>query len=1090
VSKKKTLKTRLLYVLAVVAVLAMLIPLAASPVSAQTPIITPGGAGQPEAHDVIGDIETFTVSGLPANVTVVSWSVSNTANGAANAIFVPPPPAGSTTANVTAFGWGESAITVVLSNGTTLTAFKKWGKIDATSISDPQNVSVVWNESLKIWTATATVTDTVTGTFAIEKIAVVGDGTGLAPGTHYMGQFEGPINGVQLNWFLLKDNPATQAWLAAQLAAGSPAGWVDPAATVAWLMAHPTWWATFASFNGPKFTTTFTPASGISSVTVTTTGEEPVLVVVVPQYPNGAVPELDTPIEWTKINFWTSEMEKVSQVRWAGEKIVLEKFFGTEVRPNSQPGATAPIPWYGTLVRFSLENQSPGALEGIGPGGILGNFTNTSQTVWTIVDRDGYARVILVSEAPGEADVDLAVYNENIFVGGDGEILEPSIIINQHGFVVFFLKLEEITLGNVQGKRAGHNTGLFEPPNPWNPASDVTAETLNVSQDALLRARVKGWFEGDNMSTRPERIIDYDPTFDSDGNGILTDDEDLLLPRGRWVLPDDWAKLAGPDWAEQRIHWDIMDNPFDSVMSAAPNDADPWLPAPVPGYHGLGPYYKPVPSANLVAAYPVIGPFRPGIELPTYLGYDPAIPSWAVPQQKSVVPNGALEWWDAPMPPSKITFEILNVPSLVTLPSASVGFFKDAYKSDIYYVWSNPTLKTGKLYTNPFYFENIPAHPQIPAFVNNGGYDWDSWDMSYGPYEFWKVINRPPGAVPSSDSSNYPTKVQVYSDNHGEAMVWLNGNWNLNLGPWLSNGAADVPQGAVVGASTVVAMADYPYFRKHAKLVSNTVTKTWVWGGVILGTDAVLFPGGATQAATPMVLSTGTYVITGGTYPNEVGTSPKKLVWLWITDRDISPAGVMDARIRWSVSGGGTVTIADFGHVNGVSTYNPLTMAIQLDNGFLSGTGGMVTAGTSGTQGTSGVKAPNATEAALFLKFYPTLDPNDFVVAAVELLTSNSTIDVTVQALITSKDFGLVPWTTGTLIRNVNVNFAASYPLDDEPVYGDANADGTVNMGDVIAVERIILGLKSLYIGADANIDYSVDMGDVVKIERTILGLK
>jgi hypothetical protein len=1086
----------MLYVLAVVAVLAMLIPLAASPVSAQTPTITPA-----TVHDIIGDTETFTVSGLGA-LTVTGWTVTNTPNGMANAFITSNT---STTVSVQAFGWGEAAVTAILSNNTTVTAFKKWGKIDATIISGPQNVPVVWNETFKVFSATANITDTVIGTFLLEN-----------PTSHDVEQFHEPAAGAVLNWFLLKDNPATQAWLAGKLSGGTPVGWWTSAALLADLNnpANAAWRATFAYFGAPGTTSTMTTsgAGGTSTVTVGTFGEEAVLVVVVPAYPGPVSTELQVPIEWTKINFWTREMEKVPQVRWAGEKIVLEKFFGTGLRPNEATGdVPSMVPWPGTLVRFSLENQSPGALEGIGPGANLGNFTNSAQTVWSIIGQDGYARCILVSEAPGEVDVDLAVYNENIFAGGDGSNLLEGTIINQHGFVVFYLKLEDITIGNVAGKRAGHNTGLWEPSNPWNPATDVMTETLNVSQDALLRARVRGWFMGDNLSTRAARVQDYDLFNDSDGNGIPNDDADVLLPAGRWILPDDWPKLAGPDWQEQRLHWDIMDNPFDTVRSLAPTTSNPTAvgyygkvdvnPAAV-GYHGSGPYYQPnPPQGALKAAYPVVGPFRPGIEEPTFDGYNPNILPFAVPQQKSVVPNGALDWWDAPMPPAKITFEIMN----------GNGFFKDAWKSDIYYIWGDAS-KTARYYTNPFYFEMIPASWYIPAFVNNGGYDWDSWAgvtvspngtvtlptpstpvawAPYGPYEFWKIINRPlPTAVSSSDMANFPTKVQVYSDNHGEAMVFLNGNWNLNLGAWLTNGAVDVPQGTVVGTTNVVAMADYPYFRKHPKVVSTNVTKTWTWGGVVLGTDLVTFPGGTMVAPSPMILSTGTYTIVGNpNFPNDVGTSPKKLVWLWITDRDISPAGVRDTVIQWSVTGGGTVTIADFGFVHGISNYNNITQNIDLQNGFLAGTNGSVTPGTAKTQGVSKVRAPTAVEQQLFLKFFPALDPTDFVVAAVELLTANSTIDVTVQALITSRDFAAAGNPVGTLIRNINVDFAAAYPLDDEPIYGDANADGVVNMGDVIAVERIILGLKTPYIGADANIDRKINMGDVIKIEKIILGL-
>jgi len=38
--------------------------------------------------------------------------------------------------------------------------------------------------------------------------------------------------------------------------------------------------------------------------------------------------------------------------------------------------------------------------------------------------------------------------------------------------------------------------------------------------------------------------------------------------------------------------------------------------------------------------------------------------------------------------------------------------------------------------------------------------------------------------------------------------------------------------------------------------------------------------------------------------------------------------------------------------------------------------------------------------------------------------------------------------------------------------------------------ERIILGLDLPIINADANYNFSIDMGDVVKVERMILGLK
>jgi hypothetical protein len=55
--------------------------------------------------------------------------------------------------------------------------------------------------------------------------------------------------------------------------------------------------------------------------------------------------------------------------------------------------------------------------------------------------------------------------------------------------------------------------------------------------------------------------------------------------------------------------------------------------------------------------------------------------------------------------------------------------------------------------------------------------------------------------------------------------------------------------------------------------------------------------------------------------------------------------------------------------------------------------------------------------------------------------------------------------------------------------YGDANEDFALDMGDIVTVERIILGLHSFTACADANCDKAINMGDVIAIERILLGL-
>jgi hypothetical protein len=447
------------------------------------------------------------------------------------------------------------------------------------------------------------------------------------------------------------------------------------------------------------------------------------------------------------------------------------------------------------------------------------------------------------------------------------------------------------------------------------------------------------------------------------------------------------------------------------------------------------------------------------------------------------------------MPPAKIIFEI----------NAGPGYFKTALKTDIYYVM----ILGVKNYTNPFYQEMIPAHEAIPPFDNNGGYDWASFGMPgsvtgnvYGPYPFWQIINQPDGIVAAPDAT-HPTKVEVYSDNHGEGMVWLNGNSNLHLTG--TNGGNNVSFGAILGTTVAQATADYPYFRVHQAVYSNTVAKTWTWGGQVLGPD--------NQTGQPMVLVAGNNngaspdVITldpGFTFPldpileaNASGTSQKHVVWVWATDRDGMQAGVLGTEVDWSISGASTV-FYNGAPFTGINSLAPNSTALQFDgNGFLLNTAhpGMRAAGANITTGMSWLRAPTTAEANIFYKFYNNtrdpngLQPSDFAVAAIDVVSGTSGV-VNVVETLTGPDFGYDGSSIGTIRRQTDFNTAISYPLDDTWMAGDANRDGVVNPQDIIAVERIVLGMdQTLYAQADANNSQYVNMGDVIRIEKIYLGL-
>ena len=124
---------------------------------------------------------------------------------------------------------------------------------------------------------------------------------------------------------------------------------------------------------------------------------------------------------------------------------------------------------------------------------------------------------------------------------------------------------------------------------------------------------------------------------------------------------------------------------------------------------------------------------------------------------------------------------------------------------------------------NPFYQVFIPDSALIPAQPGGfPGYDWDS--AIQGPYEFWHALQW----------LTLGTSMQVYSDNHGQAMALIYGDDNLTFADCridLVTGTPVCEPGDVVGDTTVSAIADYPYFRKHRDIEGNDATITWEWAG-------------------------------------------------------------------------------------------------------------------------------------------------------------------------------------------------------------------------------------------------------------------
>jgi hypothetical protein len=525
------------------------------------------------------------------------------------------------------------------------------------------------------------------------------------------------------------------------------------------------------------------PAGGLG-VYVDTVCEEQAEIHFYAQYPNLPGSLRLGLHEWIGINWTTIEQAKQPQIRWAGEEIILAKrwalpddwYPNVAVAPatgylpycplasnfNATPGgdfddlvaqghlvSTDNDAAYEVILDYSVDYQrlanSTGALKGQyadnNNDGVLDTL-NTDEDDEGEIDRNCITKGLYDSENPGQVDVEallletrdvcspipvvaplaawiklqsggVACYDPaaNSGAGAYGTVTSSTELINKHAFLVWYLKIYQTKLTNVDGERADHNAGAWT----FGDGEDTEADTLNVSADTLLRVKVKGWFFSEDLSGRGAVCIDMD----GDGNGLegeeasepgvpypLTNEDvgcvdtgDEMLENGHWVLPDDLPLLAGPDAINTRPNWDVM------------SEAD-------------------------AASTGAIGP-KSALD-----SHDATLRSWV--GRKSVVPDGAITAADAIMPPLKIR---------ASIAADDAGYLKQALKGVDIYSGTND------------YHSSMLNDREIPAVVNNGGYDWMSWTMPSCPdADFDGVCN----AVDKCPAVFDPTNGDLDSDGIGD----------------------------------------------------------------------------------------------------------------------------------------------------------------------------------------------------------------------------------------------------------------------------------------------------------------------------------
>jgi hypothetical protein len=468
---------------------------------------------------------------------------------------------------------------------------------------------------------------------------------------------------------------------------------------------------------------------------------------------------------------------------WAGQRVVLEHNWALD---PTNPGGTCPLEeWH--YIQY-VKSSGPGTFM---PGGTMWQTrVHEAQGSVTWEARDpargrwhAPCTSVAVFESQDQGQVDIEAWIE----AWEGQGAPASKV----AFVVYFMKFERVNLSLVtQVSKPLHNSSSapdYAPGNPWDATrddADGSAE-WNVSRDILVRGRVSGWFTNSNPSGRPAD----------------TSDPLNVLPANRWVMPHDWARLAGgpADNADGsnaigtaevfRPYYDIMIDPDPArngsralgaplgvgvtqvAVVAAGNTGTGTAAAPVtvttcaslpagasilvgasPAVRTvtscvgtalvLTPVVTPAPAAGtpifLTSGVPFVGPYSAlDIVGLSAAGFGTLAPYTGTPFVRDTA------WADGDVD----MWDAPMPPALVSVAIRGTGFIKQVVKSDVYYLGTPNTAPVAaggaQVYPNPFYLSMIPESPAISAVGAGGGYMWDSWGTNgpaMGPYTFWQPV--------------------------------------------------------------------------------------------------------------------------------------------------------------------------------------------------------------------------------------------------------------------------------------------------------------------------------------------------------------
>ncbi len=596
----------------------------------------------------------------------------------------------------------------------------------------------------------------------------------------------------------------------------------------------------------------------------------------------GATSQTSLPTTSTQ---WDPQNTNVPYLAWAGEQVRLEKcvavpaFDNLAVIPDlSSVNATLTVEdWSGD------PNFKPTIVDGAN-----GTGSGTVGVFWSKSKHALCASGDLMSLYPGMAKVELDLIDANNILQFFGQ--GPGHPVMSHQFLAGWMILDPALT-----EMSSSNFASTAQSNAAAAMGDPTGDGQFVAggKPGYMDVTVKGTI----------------PMMGAWGQ---------FLGTSQVTLPDDWAflanKLAATDLGlsagNPASYWDIMNDPA-NVLSHVPQSPTPCSPVPsqfasVPsGPAGTDTVDNCAADVLTGSGPPADSAFSTQFGIISHGSFGPFDP---VNGAETLLPNGVLDWADAPMPAARIDVTITPNGGGST-DTTGVGYLDSVSKDQTYsrdFLGTDWNTTPGDLYA-PYYDQYIPATSRpgdassgidgaaannFNGFLVNGRYDnWDiaaTWSTALGgASSCLRSAANPMIDSPLANPGDYyqlpsgPQSVSVYTDNHGEAQVKYVPGMGFYFNSLITSGAAitnanggcdlqslyNVPGG--LGSATITATAKYPY--KPVLLpdaASSSIVKqvASLWSKTIAS-----FPKGAgTNNANARIVTTHAQGIDGSPFAGEI----------------------------------------------------------------------------------------------------------------------------------------------------------------------------------------------------------------------------